>query len=74
MTTESNKPVVTFIPHEDDYIKVGQSAYISNVQNHPSLGDVDYTHSVFCCVQTSKVVAITPEGFETANTFYKIAG
>lgn len=56
------KPTVYYIPTNSDYIVVGERADVHDVHNHP--------HVRSNWVNTSTVVAITDEGFETLNTKY----
>lgn len=60
------KPVVYYVPDDDDSVALGQSALLMRVLNHPGPG-VSNTKPI----HTSPVVAVHMHGrFETRNTYY----
>jgi hypothetical protein len=61
------KPIVRYIPHELDYVVLGQSALLRN----PPIGHTSELVSGTKSVYTSVVTQITPYGFETLNTDYR---
>ena len=60
------KPIVHFISSNDDYIHVGNSAFVNPI-DHPDTVHVSNRKPI----RTSEVVAINEDGFETKNTIYK---
>jgi hypothetical protein len=60
------KPIVNFKSSTEDYIQVGNPAFVTPV-DHPDPVHVS-NHRV---ARTSEVTAILEDGFETKNTLYK---
>ena len=63
-----SKPVVTYMPHDCNYIEVGESAFVVPL-DHPGASN-------YWPVLTSKVIYIDYETgrFETLNTVYVRGG
>ena len=60
----TKKQIAYYVPTEHDYIVIGERGEIFNNVKHPRLMQHKWLH-------TTKVLAITPDGFETQNTLYK---